>query len=47
MTDSERRRTVPEALDAAQDGAEFGQVIQDLFGSLEAAIDAEKEGEKP
>ena len=40
----ERKRTLPEALDAAQDGAEFGQVIQGLFRSLEAAIDADKKG---
>lgn len=37
------RRTVPEALDAARDGKEFGQVLQGLFRSLEAAMDAEKE----
>jgi hypothetical protein len=41
----ERRRTLPEALDAAQDGEQFGQVILGLFRSLEAAIDAEKEQE--
>jgi hypothetical protein len=40
----ERRCTLPEALDAAQDGAQFGRVIQELFRSLETAIDAEKEG---
>jgi hypothetical protein len=33
-------RTLAEALDAAQDGAQFGQVIQGLFSALEAAIDA-------
>lgn len=37
-------QTLAEALDAAKDGAQFGQVIQGLFRSLEAAIDAEKEG---
>ncbi len=40
----ERRRTLPEALDAAQDGAQFGQVLQGLFRSLEKAIDTDKEG---
>ena len=41
----ERRRTLPEALDAAQDGAEFGQILQELFGALEKAIEAEREEE--
>lgn len=41
----ERKRTLPEALDAAQDGVEFGQVLQRLFCSLEKAIDNEKEKE--
>ncbi len=42
----ERKRTLPEALDAAQDGTEFGQVLQGLFSSLEKAIEAEKEGKE-
>ena len=29
--------TIPEQLDAAQTGEEFGQVLQNLFGALEAA----------
>ena len=29
--------TFPERLDAAQDGPAFGQVIQDMFRSLESA----------
>lgn len=44
IKNKERRRTLPEALDAAQDGAEFEQVLQGLFTSLEKAIEAEKEG---
>lgn len=43
MTDpQEPKHTLPEALDAAQDGAEFGQAIQGLFRSLEKAIDDER-----
>lgn len=29
--------TFPERLDAAQDGQEFGQIIQNMFRSLESA----------
>ena len=32
-------KTVAELLDAAQDGQEFGVVLQGLFGALEKAID--------
>ena len=32
-------KTVAEMLDAAQDGQEFGVVLQGLFGALEKAID--------
>jgi hypothetical protein len=39
----ERKRTLPEALDAARDGEEFMQAIQGLFGALEQA--REEEGE--
>lgn len=35
------KRTIPEQLDAAQNGEEFAQVLQGLFGALEAAKDAE------
>ena len=37
------QRTLPEALDAAEDGEQFGQVLQGLFRSLEKVIDAERE----
>lgn len=40
-----QRRTLSEALDAAQDAAQFKKVIQGLFRSLEAAIDAENDEE--
>jgi hypothetical protein len=33
-------KTVAEQLDAAQDGQEFGQIIQNMFRSLESAKDA-------
>lgn len=36
------RKTLPEALDAAQTGEEFGQVLQGLFASLERAKDEEE-----
>jgi hypothetical protein len=36
-------RTIPEQLDAAQTGEQFGQVIQGLFGSLERAMDQESD----
>lgn len=39
---TERKQTLPEALDAAKDGKEFGQVLQGLFGSLEKAMDREE-----
>lgn len=35
------KRTIPEQLDDAKDGAEFAQVLHGLFGALEAAKDAE------
>ena len=35
------RRTLPEALDAAKDGTEFGQVLQGLFSALEEAMDGD------
>ena len=41
----ECERTLPEALDAARNGAEFGQILQGLFASLEKAIDNEREKE--
>ena len=37
MTD--QPRTIPEKLDAAQDGLQFAQVIQGLFAGLEKAMD--------
>lgn len=40
------RKTLPEALDAAQTGEEFGQVLQGLFASLERARD-EEQGPSP
>lgn len=40
------RRTLPEALDAAKDGTEFGQVLQGLFSALEEAMDAEREDDE-
>jgi hypothetical protein len=33
-------KTFAERLDAAQDGQEFGQIIQNMFRSLESAKDA-------
>ncbi len=33
-------KTFAEQLDAAQDGQEFGQIIQNMFRSLESAKDA-------
>ena len=40
---TEPKRTLPEALDAARDGKEFGQVLQGLFSALEEAMAAEKD----
>lgn len=40
------RRTLPEALDAAKDGKEFGAVLGGLFASLERAMDAERAAEE-
>lgn len=34
--------TLAEQLDAAQNGAEFGAVIQSLFGTLEQQMEAEQ-----
>jgi len=34
-------KTAAEMLDAAQDGQEFGAVLQGLFGALEEAMDDE------
>lgn len=34
-------RTIPEKLDAAETGAEFGAVLQGLFSALEKAKDDE------
>jgi hypothetical protein len=45
VSDPEPKRTLPEALDAARDGKEFQQVIQGLFRGVEAAMDAEREGD--
>ena len=39
-------RTVPEALDAARTGEEFGNVLSGLFASLEAARDTQEENER-
>lgn len=39
----EPQKTLPEALDAAQTGEEFGQVLQGLFGFLERAKDEERD----
>ena len=39
------KRTLAEALDAAQDGEQFGRVIMGLFSALEEAMDAEREEE--
>lgn len=39
----EPRKTLPEALDAAQTGEEFGRVLQGLFGFLERAKDEERD----
>ena len=36
------KKTLPEALDAAQTGEEFGQVLQGLFSFLEKARDEEE-----
>ncbi len=33
------RRTIPERLDAAENGEQFGRVINSLFTALEHAID--------
>lgn len=40
---SDDPKTFPERLDAAQTGAEFGQVLQGLFGALEKARDEQAE----
>ena len=37
MTD--KPKTIPEQLDAARDGQEFAQVLNNLFGALERAKD--------
>jgi len=37
-------QTWSERLDAAEDGNEFGNVINDLFGWLERKIDESEEG---
>ncbi len=37
-------KTIAEQLDAAESGAEFGQVLQGLFGTLERARDDEIDG---
>jgi hypothetical protein len=42
---SQDPKTVPEALDAARDGDEFGQVLSGLFASLEAARDTQEEND--
>jgi len=34
-------KTIPERLDAARDGKEFGDVINGLFTALEKAMDEE------
>jgi hypothetical protein len=39
---SDNPKTLPEALDAAQTGEKFGQVLQGLFGALEKAKDEER-----
>lgn len=36
-------RTVPEALDAAKNGAEFASVLNGLFSALERARDSDSE----
>jgi hypothetical protein len=36
-------RTIPEQLDAAKTGAEFGAVLCGLFAALERAMDADDE----
>lgn len=36
------QKTLPEALDAAQTGEEFGQVLRGLFVALEQARDQEQ-----
>lgn len=40
---TEKKKTVAEALDAAQDGQQFAQVLQELFGALEEAMKGENE----
>lgn len=42
---AQNRRTLPEALDAAQDGEEFAAALQGLFSALEQAKDASEPGQ--
>lgn len=39
---SDEPKTIPERLDAAQTGEEFGLVLGSLFGALEKARDEEE-----
>jgi hypothetical protein len=39
---SDDPKTIAEALDAAQTGQEFGQLLNSLFGALEKARDDEE-----
>ena len=40
--DGDCRRTVPERLDAAQNGDQFGRVLNSLFTALEHAIEEDQ-----